>query len=336
MAIAWQIGEPENGLRVVTTPFATAQSVGVGIFVGVGSRMEDRRTNGLSHYLEHMLFKGSAARPNALAISQAIEGAGGILNAFTNRELTGYWTQVPYERLDLAVDVLADMVTRPLLDAAEIDRERSVVQQEIRRAHDQPAHWTGELLSRAVYGDQPLGWPIAGSEESVQGIDSPRLRRPRRPLARAGEYRRERRRQHRPRPGGVAGAGEDGLAAALLLPVILALQPGLPEERLQAESRDIEQSNLAIGLRALPRQDPDRYVLAILNAVLGRGMSSRLFKEVRERRGLAYSVGSSVSRHRDTGLLAHQRRRQPSEPGRGRQGHTGGGVPACCGAGAGR
>ena len=99
--------------------------------------------------------KAAATHPNALAISQAIEGAGGILNAFTNRELTGYWTQVPYDRLDLAVDVLADMVTHPLLDPAEIDRERTVIQQEIRRAHDQPAYWTGELLSRAVYGDQP-------------------------------------------------------------------------------------------------------------------------------------------------------------------------------------
>jgi len=304
MAIAWQIGKTENGLRVVTTPLATAQSVGVGIFVGVGSRMEDRRTNGLSHYVEHLLFKGSATHPSALAISQAIEGAGGILNAFTNRELTGYWTQVPYDRLDLAVDVLANMVTRPLLDPAEIDRERTVIQQEIRRAHDQPAHWMGELLSRAVYGDQPLGWPIAGSEESVQGIN------PRDLLDHVAHW-------HVPENIVVSVAGNTSHDRVVSLvqekmgslprssfPSFLPFQPGLPEERLQAESRDIDQSNLAIGLPALPRQDPNRYVLAILNAVLGRGMSSRLFKEVRERRGLAYSVGSSVSRHHDSGLLA--------------------------------
>jgi predicted Zn-dependent peptidase len=304
MAIAWQIGELENGLRVVTTPVPTAQSVSVCIFVGVGSRMEERRTNGLSHYVEHLLFKGSVTRPNALAISQAIEGAGGVLNAFTNKELTGYWAQVPYDRLELALDVLADMVTHPLLDAAEIDRERTVIQQEIRRAHDQPAHWTSELLLRAVYGDQPLGWPIAGSEESVQGMTRQDL------VDHVGHW-------HVPENIVVSVAGNTEHDQVLSLaqekmgrlqrspfPSFLPVQPGPSEGRIQAESRDIDQSNLAIALPALPRKDPSRFALAILNSVLGRGMSSRLFKEVRERRGLAYSVGSSVSRHHDSGLLA--------------------------------
>ena len=304
MAIAWQIDELANGLRVVTTPVSTAQSVSVCIFLGVGSRMEERRTIGLSHYLEHMLFKGSAARPNALAISQAIEGAGGVLNAFTNKELTGYWAQVPYDRLDLALDVLADMVAHPLLGAEELERERSVVQQEIRRAHDQPAHWAGELLSRAAYGDQPLGWPIAGTEESVQGLTRQdfldhvaRWYVPENIVVSvAGNTERDR----------VLALAQEklGSLARSPFPSFLPAKPGLPKERVQVESRPIEQCNLAIGLRALSRKDPDRFALAILNSVLGRGMSSRLFKEVRERRGLAYSVGSSVSRHHDTGLLA--------------------------------
>ncbi|MGD0115227.1 MAG: pitrilysin family protein [Dehalococcoidia bacterium] len=304
MTTTWQIDTLDNGLRVVTTPMPTAQSANVCIFVGVGSRMEDRRVNGICHYLEHMLFKGSAKRPTAQAISEAIEGAGGALNAFTDKEMTGYWAHVPFDRLDLAIDVLADMVRNPLLDGAEIDRERTVVEQEIRRAHDQPAAWTSELLSRACYGDQPIGWPIAGTEETVEAI-------------RRDDFVEHTAKWYLPKNIVVAVAGNTTAEQVLALiaertadlesrslPPIAASTPGLPPDRVQVESRDTDQSNLAYGLRALSHTDPDRYALTILNTLLGRGMSSRLFKEVRERRGLAYSVGSSVSRHRDTGSMA--------------------------------
>ncbi len=304
MTTTWQIDTLDNGLRVVTTPMPTAQSANVCIFVGVGSRMEDRRVNGICHYLEHMLFKGSAKRPSAQAISEAIEGAGGALNAFTDKEMTGYWAHVPYDRLDLAIDVLADMVRDPLLDSVEIDRERTVVEQEIRRTHDQPSAWTAELLSRACYGDQPIGWPIAGTEETVEGI-------------RRDDFLEHRERWYAPENIVVAVAGNTTAEQVLALiaeraadlesrslPSIAAAAPGLPPDRVQVESRETDQSNLAYGLRALSRTDPDRYALTILNTLLGRGMSSRLFKEVRERRGLAYSIGSSVSRHRDTGSMA--------------------------------
>ncbi len=304
MTTTWQIDTLDNGLRVVTTPMPTAQSANVCIFVGVGSRMEDRRVNGICHYLEHMLFKGSAKRPTAQAISEAIEGAGGALNAFTDKEMTGYWAHVPYDRLDLAIDVLADMVRNPLLDSAELDRERTVVQQEIRRIHDQPAAWTSELLSRACYGDQPIGWPIAGTEATVEGMQR-------------DDFVQHMGRWYLPENIVVAVAGNTTPAQVLALiqermatiesralPPIAPSKPELPPERVQVESRDTDQSNLAYGLRALSHTDPDRYALTVLNTLLGRGMSSRLFKEVRERRGLAYSVGSSVSRHRDTGSMA--------------------------------
>lgn len=303
MTLSWQIDEIENGLRVVTTPVPTAQSVSVNVFVGVGSRGEDRQSNGLSHYLEHMLFKGTEKRPSAIAIAEAIEGAGGVLNAYTAKELTCYWNQVPYDRLDLAMDVVADMVVSSLLDAGEIDRERSVVQQEIKRAYDQPSAWANELLSRASYGDQPVGWPIAGTEETVGALQ----------------------RQHFvdhvqtwyvPNNMVLSVAGntehEQVLEAARRyfdslekrpVPAFEPAQHEVPQERVLVEKREIAQSNLALGLRALSRTDPDRYSLMILNSILGRGMSSRLFKEVRERRGLAYAVGSGVSRHNDTGLL---------------------------------
>jgi predicted Zn-dependent peptidase len=301
--LTWQISTLENGLRVVTTPVPTAQSVSVNIFVGVGSRGEDRRRSGLSHYMEHMLFKGTTKRPSAIAVAETIEGAGGVLNAYTSKELTCYWNQVPFDRLELAMDVLSDLITDPLLDGDEINRERSVVQQEIRRAHDVPAAWAGELLSRAAYGDQPIGWAVTGTEESV------------------GELQRQDFLDHKSTwyvPGNmvlsVAGNTEHdrvmelaqtylGAVKASGSPAFEAARPGLPEEHVLVENRHIAQCNLGFGLRALSRTDPDRYILLILNTVLGRGMSSRLFKEVRERRGLAYAVGSGITRHNDTGLL---------------------------------
>jgi predicted Zn-dependent peptidase len=304
MAITWQIDTLDNGLRVVTTPMPTAQSVNVCIFVGVGSRMEERRTNGICHYLEHMVFKGTPKRPTAQHISEAIEGAGGVLNAFTNKEYTGFWALVPFDKMDLAVDVLEDMVRDPLLDATEIDRERTVILQEISRSHDQPGAWASELLSRACYGDQPIGWPIAGTEESVRAIQR-------------DDFVDHMAKWYVPENIVVAVAGNTTPEQVLALikertaglerravPSFAPATEGLPRERVQVEARDIDQSNLFYGMRGLARTDPDRYPLTILNTLLGRGMSSRLFKEVRERRGLAYSVGSSVSRHHDTGTIA--------------------------------
>jgi len=304
MSLSWEIGELENGLRVVTTPVPTAQSVGVNIFVGVGSRAEDRRRNGLSHYLEHMLFKGSEKRPSTMAIAEAVEGAGGVLNAYTAKEFTCYWNQVPYDRLDLAMDVLADMVASPLLDATEIDRERTVVQQEIKRAYDLPPAWASELLSRAFYGDQPIGWPIAGSEETVGALQRQ-------------DFLDHVRTWYVPNNMVLSVAGNTNheqvmevarcYLGSLEKRAVPAFEPArieVPRERVLVETRAIAQSNLALGLRALSRTDPDRYALLILNSVLGRGMSSRLFKEVRERRGLAYAVGSGLSRHNETGLLS--------------------------------
>jgi len=304
MAISWQIDALDNGLRVVTTPVTTAQSVSVNVFVGMGSRGEDRRTNGLSHYLEHMLFKGTEKRPNAIAIAETIEGAGGILNAFTGKEITCYWNQVPYNRLELAMEVLADMIQHSLLDAKEIERERSVVQQEIRRIHDQPAAWAGELLSRACFGDQPIGWSVIGTVESVAELKRDHFVDHVRTwyvpsnivLSVAGNT---------THPKVMKMAGRlFGRLEGRTPPQFEPAQQALPEEHVILERRDIAQCTLGIALRALARKDPDRYVLMILNSVLGRGMSSRLFKEVRERRGLAYSVGSAVTRFNDTGVLS--------------------------------
>jgi predicted Zn-dependent peptidase len=302
--ITWQIDTLDSGLRVVTTPVPTAQSVSVNVFVGVGSRAEDRRTNGLSHYLEHMMFKGTPRRKTAIEIAEAIEGAGGILNAYTSQELTCYWNQVPFDKFPLAMDVLADMMQHALIDQEEVDRERTVVQQEIRRAYDQPSAWAGHLLSQACFGDQPLGWPIAGTVETVQELQRPDF------MDHIGTW-------YVPKNMVLSVAGNTAHAEVLeqakkllgaldggAAPPISEARDGIPEQNVVVEAREIAQSNLGIALRAVSRTDPDRYPAMILNAILGRGMSSRLFKEVRERRGLAYSVGSSLTRYQDAGVLS--------------------------------
>jgi predicted Zn-dependent peptidase len=302
----WTITTLANGLRVVTTPVPTSQAASVNLFIGVGSRAEARRVNCVSHYLEHMLFKGTDRRPDAITIAEAIEGAGGVLNAYTAKELTCYWNQVPYDMLAVALDVVSDMVRHSLMDEVEIDRERTVVQQEIRRTHDQPGAWAGELLSQAVYGDQPLGWSIAGTLDTVAGLTRDDMTGhiatwyiPQNSvLSVAGNVTHEQVLELAERHlGDWRGDAEDP-------PAVAPASPGIPAENVRVDVREITQCNVAIGLRAIPRDDPDRYPLAILNNVLGRGMSSRLFKEVRERRGLAYSVGSGVSRHVDTGTMS--------------------------------
>jgi len=303
MTISWEIAELSNGLRMVTTPLATAQSVSVGLFIGTGSRAEERGSQGLAHFLEHMIFKGSERRPTAMAIAEAIEGAGGVLNAYTSKEVTCFWNHLPYEKLELAMDVLADMVLHPLLDAQEMERERSVVQQEIRRNRDQPGVWVGELLIQALYGDQPLGWSTAGNEETVATMQRQDF------LSYMDAW-------YVPANTVLSVAGNVSHEEALALarrhfedrpakpfPSFRPIDSDLPAQRVAVEARPISQANLAMALPAFARKDPDRYALMIFNSLLGRGMSSRLFKEVRERRGLAYSVGSAVSRYFDTGLL---------------------------------
>ncbi|MGB2695504.1 MAG: pitrilysin family protein [Dehalococcoidia bacterium] len=303
MSIDWEIETLENGLRVVTTPVPTAQSVSVNVFAGVGSRAEEPRTNGVSHYLEHMMFKGTERRPTAIEIAETIEGAGGMLNAYTSQEMTCYWNHVPFDKFSLALDVLADMVQGSLIDEGELNRERTVVQQEIRRTYDQPGAWAGRLLSQACFGDEPLGWPVAGTVEAVEEMHRDDLIDHIRTwyspqnivLSVSGNTtHREVVALARELLGGLAGGQP---------PEVKVAKASLPTHNVVVEARDIVQSNLNMALLAVSRTDPDRYALTILNAVLGRGMSSRLFKEVREERGLAYSIGSSSSRYNDTGVL---------------------------------
>lgn len=293
----------ENRLRVVVTPMPAAQSASLCIFAAAGSRYEEQRVNGISHYVEHMLFKGTKKRPRAPLLAEAIEGAGGRMNAFTSKELTCYVAKVPWEKIELALDVLSDMIQAPLLAPEEVDRERSVILEEIKREHDSPGAWVGELLSQATYGDQPLGWNIAGSEESVNRIQHEDLT----------SYLNARYGSNNLIVS-IAGRVDPEEMVALTRRYLLEREPreasafwpftAKGEGRsVLVETRPIAQAHLALGVQAFSYQDPERYVVTVLTTLLGGGMSSRLFQEVRERRGLAYSVGCGVSRHHDTGLL---------------------------------
>ena len=299
-----QITTLPNGLRVIVTPVPTAQAAAVTFFVGVGSRHEEPKTNGVSHFIEHMLFKGTERRPTAPEISEAIEGAGGSLNAFTTKEVTCYWNNLPFERVETGMEVLADMLQHSVLDPEEIERERPVVQQEIRRSHDSPGSHVSELLSRATFGDQPVGWPIAGTLETVDGMTRQDFvdhmasfyTTANTVLSVAGNVEPQRvlevaEREFASLPPGQPAPERAAVAAR-------------PAEYIQVDERPIEQTNLALSVVGIGRRDPDRYALDIMNTALGRGMSSRLFKEVRERRGLAYSVGSGSTRYRDIGSVS--------------------------------
>ena len=265
----------DNGLRIVVTPLQHSQAAALALWVGVGSRAERRETLGLSHYLEHMLFKGTESRPTAAEISIAIEGAGGTLNAFTTKEATTYWNRVPFDRLDLAMDVLTDSLRHSLLSEEEIERERTVIQQEIRRSHDEPAQRADQLLDEAVYGDQPLGWDIAGDLESVASVHRSHL------IDHIAAW-------YQPANMVLAIAGNVDVAAATALateawgevpnaplPEREAARDGMSPDRIRVETREIEQCNLAFGLRTFPRTDSDRYALTLMNSILGSGMSSR-------------------------------------------------------------
>ncbi len=294
MPIDSKITTLDNGLRVLTTSIPTTQAASVAFFVGVGSRDEQPHTNGLSHYIEHLLFKGTERRPSAAKISEEIEGAGGQLNAYTTHEITCYWNNLPFESLETGIDVIADTIQHSLLDQQEIDRERTVVQQELRRTHDNPAAWVGELIGQAVFGNQPVGWPVGGSLETVEALQRPDFVDHMKAHYRATNS-----------VLSVSGNVEHNWVVELAsqhfcslatgqAPTVSPATRGLPKDHVLVEEREIEQTNIALSTQAIGRRDPDRYALGIMNAVLGSGMSSRLFKEVRERRGLAYAISSGA------------------------------------------
>jgi predicted Zn-dependent peptidase len=296
-----------GGLRIVTESLPAVRSVALGIWVGVGSRDEDRAHAGATHYLEHLLFKGTRRR-TALEISAEMDAVGGEMNAFTAKEYTCYYARVLDADLPLAVDVLSDMVTSSLITPKDVDAERNVVLEEIAMNDDDPSDTAHEAFTAKLFGDTPLGRPILGTTASINAITREQI----------FEHYEAR---YTPEHLVVAAAGNLDhdtvvrLVAQAFGPALERVaQPapprlnGHPSFGAQAGvgttlvSRGIEQANLVLGCEALSRTDDRRFALGVLNAAFGGGMSSRLFQEVREKRGLAYSVYSFSAQHADTGM----------------------------------
>jgi predicted Zn-dependent peptidase len=295
-----------GGLRVITESLPAVRSVALGIWVGVGSRDEDHAHAGATHYLEHLLFKGTKRR-TALEISAEMDAVGGEMNAFTAKEYTCYYARVLDADLPLAVDVLSDMVTGSLITPKDVDAERNVVLEEIAMNDDDPSDTAHEAFTAKLFGDTPLGRPILGTADSINAITREQIR----------EHYQAR---YTPEHLVVAAAGNLDhetvvrlVAQAFGSVLDHAAEPapprlnGHPGSRAEGAgttlvSRGIEQANLVLGSEALSRTDDRRFALGVLNAAFGGGMSSRLFQEVREKRGLAYSVYSFSAQHADTGM----------------------------------
>jgi predicted Zn-dependent peptidase len=303
----------EGGLRVVTEYLPAVRSVALGIWVGVGSRDEDIAHAGATHYLEHLLFKGTKKR-SALDISAEMDAVGGEMNAFTAKEYTCYYARVLDADLPLAIDVLSDMVTSSLITEKDVDAERGVVLEEIAMNEDDPTDSVHEAFTTQLFGDTPLGRPILGTVDGINAITRDQIHEhyvarytpPNLVVAAAGNLDHE--------------AVVDAVRAAFapVLPEFAGASPAAPRLRdsgglwdgygpaagtgVKLVSRSIEQANLVLGCEGMSRTDDRRFALAVLNAALGGGMSSRLFQEVREKRGLAYSVYSFASQHADTGM----------------------------------
>ncbi len=303
MAVTWEMSTLPNGLRVVTTPIPTTQAVSINMFVGVGSRSEEQEVNGITHFLEHMVFKGTERRPDATMIAGEIEGAGGTLNAYTNKEFTCYWNIVPFDRFGVGIDVLADMLLNSKLEQGEIDKERTVVQQELKHNHDSPGAWAARLIGKALYGEQPCGWDVGGSVELVNTMNRPEF------VDHISSWYHAR--NHVLSVAGNVSHGQVMEQAERLfgampndeIPSVRPYDPGVTGPRVMTDSRPIDQCSLYLGGPLFGRGDPDRFALRVMNDVLGSGMSSRLFREVRENRGLAYSVGSGYGFLADAGTF---------------------------------
>ena len=295
-----------GGLRVISESVPGVRSVAFGVWVGIGSRDETSAQAGASHYLEHLLFKGTKRR-DALTIAAELEAVGGELNAFTAKEYTCYYARVLDNDLPLAVDVICDMVTSSLIASHDVDSERTVILEEIAMHDDDPGDAVHDTFAEIVWPRSPLGRPVLGSVDSIAAISRRSI---------AGYYRKHYTTDNLV----IAAAGNLDHSALVRLvkkafagvavadgkqpaaPRVGGRSPGFVPGR-SVVSRPTEQANLVIGTPGLPRLDDRRFALGVLNAAVGGGMSSRLFQEVREKRGLAYSVYSFTSQYADTGLF---------------------------------
>ncbi len=295
-----------NGLRVLTAPLEHAKSVACYVMLAAGSRYEDASNRGIAHFAEHMFFKGTERRPTARDLSMEVDRMGGEFNAFTSKEYTGYYIRCAGEQRDTALDVLVDMIRNSKFDADELEREKGVIIEEMNMYIDTPRDYVSSLYEELIFGSNPLGWETLGTRDTIKATTRQTF------LDYLGHWYTPKRMVI-----GVAGAVGDNLIPRLeeLLGDMGGNGSGKPapaqlehsaEPQIRLHKKDSDQANICLGVPSYPFDHPDRYALQLLGTVLGTGMSSRLFLEVRERRGLAYYVYALNSSYTDTGTLASQ------------------------------
>jgi predicted Zn-dependent peptidase len=298
----FQRTELPDGPRVISARLPGSRSVSIAAYVLAGSRQESDAEAGAAHFMEHLTFKGTSAFPSSRAISEAIEGVGGSANAATDRESTVYWVRVPRRQAKTAMDVIGELIVRPNLADSDIDQERTVIIEEIRSYLDDPAEYAQMLISQALFGDGALGREICGDEAGIRALPASaihdfwgtRYRPANTVVAVAGDLEHDEALALAAEAFGTGNGAQTGFAPA----------PALPAgPRVMTGRRPTSQAQLSIALPALRRDHPDAWNLALLNAVLGDGMSSRLFLGVREEKGLAYDVSSGVMEYADAGAL---------------------------------
>lgn len=295
-----QVSTLPGGLRVATAEMPHMASVSLGIWVGIGSRYEPAALNGVCHFIEHMLFKGTPRR-SAREISQSVEGIGGYLNAFTSEEMTCFHSRARADRFEELLDVLVDMMLHSKFARGDVLKEREVIKEEVAMYRDQPQQYVHELLNATLWPDQPLGRAITGDEQSLDRLTRAKLLDWLRQGYVSGNT-----------VLAIAGNVEHRTAVRAVTRQVKAFRPGVrpgftpvqvveTTARVSLCTRKTEQTQLALGFRTCSRHDPRRFALRLLNTILGENMSSRLFQVVREDRGLAYSIYSSVSHWADCG-----------------------------------
>ncbi len=296
----------KNGLRVITVPIKNANSVTVLILIGTGSKYETKDINGISHFLEHMFFKGTKKRPNTLKISETLDSVGGEYNAFTSKEVTGFYAKVDKKHSDIALDWISDIFLNSKFDEKEMEREKGVIIEEVNMYLDTPTAYVGELWEKLLYGDQPAGWRIIGEKENILSFNRKKV---------LDYY------QSHYSPSStvvcVAGAIDSKKIEKKVEDYFKNIKESLKSKKIKAKESQTEpmillhnkktdQTHFCLGVRAYDMFNEKRYALALLSVILGGNMSSRLFIKIRERNGLAYSIHTSADNTTDTGYLVTQ------------------------------
>lgn len=296
----------DNGLRVLTVPVSNTKTVTVLILVGTGSKYETKEINGISHFLEHMFFKGTGKRPTPAKIVEELDRVGGEYNAFTSKEHTGYYAKVDFKHLDLALDWISDIFLNSKLDEQEIEKEKGVILEEINMYLDTPMHYVGHLWEELLYNGQPAGWPIWGNKDVILGLKRDKFL----------EYLKS---QYTSQNALICIAGnlEENSVLEKIEAYFKNIRQGSRQEKLELKEeqskpdllvhhKKTDQTHLCLGVRAYDIFHPDRYAISILGMILGGFMSSRLFQEVREKLGLAYYIRTSAEQSTDSGYLVTQ------------------------------